>query len=197
MALLWTAGIERTIGELNRMGCSVMEELNSTISARVSDMLRITKNHAIGNALEDETDRGCAILAACVLEDELRDALRHRLGVCEKELENFVPSGQIGRGVDLAYFVGLICKSDRADWKLVISIRNRFAHSALTDLTFSDAAIAAKIDALANSQDVAVAPRLLEHTRLKFVFVVARLYSRLINQENKVKALERVPDWRE
>ncbi|WP_158881443.1 hypothetical protein [Rhodanobacter sp. L36] len=156
-----------------------------------SQQEQIAKTAVIGDALHGETDRGCAVLSGCVLEEVLRKALRHRLGIDEENLGRFVASGQIARGVDLAYFVGLISEQERRDWKTLVKIRNRFAHSPLTALQFDEHAIAALIDSIAESHQILSQTDPRETYRLKFVYGVGRLYGKILKAARDTEPLKR------
>lgn len=85
-----------------------------------------------------ESDRGCAVLVLCVLEDLLIETVKHRLPVCSnEELRSIAPFGRLSTTVSNAFLIGAISKRERDELYRLIKIRNKFAHKALERLSFS------------------------------------------------------------
>jgi hypothetical protein len=99
--------------------------------------------------LASESDRGCAVLALCVLEDLARDAILRRIGVFgDKMLDRLCPRGAWGVTTESLHMLGIISVHERVDLLLLIKIRNEFAHRALEDLSFDTQHVASRIDQL-------------------------------------------------
>jgi DNA-binding MltR family transcriptional regulator len=98
--------------------------------------------------LQAQSDRGCAIIAASILEELLEELLKKRLigGTAMMErLFSFDKNGPLAHfkaKIDIAYSIGLISAEKRADLHAIRDIRNRFAHR-VEPIDFSDKKIEA------------------------------------------------------
>jgi DNA-binding MltR family transcriptional regulator len=94
--------------------------------------------------LTEETDRGCALMAAAYLDDELGEMIRANLVQNKKVLtavfENNGPASTFSARIDLAYLCGLLSSDARHDLHLLRKIRNDFAHNPVK-IGFSDSPI--------------------------------------------------------
>jgi hypothetical protein len=122
---------------------------------------------------ENETDRAVAILAVCLLDDQLK-AVIQAFYVKDPEVESLFKDDHIlqtfNSKVNIAYFSGLIPKPLCHDLKLVGKIRNRFAHTLDVDLRFSHPSI----DRLIRGSTVGSFPLdELSVPRSRFTFIVA------------------------
>ncbi len=109
-------------------------------------MIEIPKNvkqhWKIVRELEEQTDRGAAIIGAAYLEDRLAEAIKTRLvsdfgaityksGRLEERIfRGQGPLGTFGAKIDLAYALGMLGENSHRDAHLIRSIRNDFAHIA-------------------------------------------------------------------
>jgi hypothetical protein len=99
------------------------------------DRKRIT---SFVDEFKGESDRGCAVLVLCVLEDLLIETVKHRLPVCSnEELRSIAPFGRLSATVINAFLIGAISKRERDELNRLIKIRNKFAHKALEGLSFN------------------------------------------------------------
>src|SRR5688572_4839754 len=87
--------------------------------------------------LIEESDRGCVIVGAAQLEDDLAELLRHRLktnGLSQKHIDAmFALSGPLSSFSSkslVCYGFGLITKSTYDDLTKIRRLRNKFAHNA-------------------------------------------------------------------
>jgi DNA-binding MltR family transcriptional regulator len=97
----------------------------------------------LNDALNAESDRGCALLAASYLESEL-DALLRGFFISDEKaadelLEASRPLASFSAKIDVAYCLGLVPNVSRRDFHIVRRIRNDFGHE--TKVTFQDQAI--------------------------------------------------------
>jgi hypothetical protein len=94
--------------------------------------------------LNAETDRGCALMAAAYLDDQLGELLRayfvDDLRIIDELLGPAAPLGSFSSRVDLAYSLGLIGPHGRRELHLIRKIRNDFGHR-YAPMSFNDAAI--------------------------------------------------------
>ena len=95
-------------------------------------------------SLQDETDRGCALMVASLLDFKLEQLLRSRF-VDDKRssdamLETGHALGTFSSRIDLAYLLGLIGPQTKRDLHLIRRIRNDFGHRHLP-LAFTDASV--------------------------------------------------------
>ena len=95
--------------------------------------------------LTPETDRGCALMAAAYLDDQLEALLRRVLLVDTKALDELLsglgPLATFSSRIELCYLLGLIPAQCRRDLHEIRRIRNRFAHET-EPLTFDQPPIA-------------------------------------------------------
>jgi hypothetical protein len=100
-------------------------------------------------ALKGESDRGCAVLALCVLEDIAKIAIERRLGAFASRMTKLLaPPGRWSMTVDSMHMLGLLSHHERLDLLQLVKARNQFAHEALSNISFDHAKVAAHIDQL-------------------------------------------------
>lgn len=114
----------------------------------------IKKHWSVISEIEDQTDRGAAIIGATYLEERLRKAIE---SCFVSSLDADVVKTLFGRGgaplstlsakIDMAYVLGLVGEQTRNDLHLIRKIRDRFAH-AFDPLTFKNAAVQRRCDEL-------------------------------------------------
>ncbi|KXI28120.1 MltR family transcriptional regulator [Paraglaciecola hydrolytica] len=101
--------------------------------------------------LVDESDRGCALMAAAYLDERLADLLKAYLvddrSVVGQMFDFNGPFGTFSSRIDSAYTLGLLPRNVRADIQLVRKIRNDFAHVS-KPITFEDQPIISRCQAL-------------------------------------------------
>jgi len=83
--------------------------------------------------LQEESDRGCVIVSAAMLDDILSQLLKRRLAPSLEKKDELLDNGAsafstFSARIDLAYRVGLLRASARATFHLLRKIRNDFAH---------------------------------------------------------------------
>ncbi|MFB9080170.1 MltR family transcriptional regulator [Flavobacterium procerum] len=87
----------------------------------------------INIALDEETDRGCCLLAVSFLDNEIQNLLKSKLVGSKKFIEKLFefngPIGTLSSKIKLAFSIGLICKELMDDLELLRKIRNQFGHS--------------------------------------------------------------------
>ena len=99
-----------------------------------------------------ETDRGCALLAASLLDSEL-ETLFSKFFVNNNKIQKklFSVSGSLGTfsaKIGLSYVLGFVSKRDLNRLHTIREIRNDFGHS-FKDLNFTDSKISQKIRSIA------------------------------------------------
>lgn len=92
--------------------------------------------------LDQQTDRGTAIIAAALLEHHLDEAIQARLTPLNSVLMDnlFGSRGSLGgfqAKIDMAFALGLYTKDAHRDLNTIRKIRNRFAHTPIA-LDFHD-----------------------------------------------------------
>ena len=99
---------------------------------------------AFRQALSAESDRGCALLAAAFIDEELRKLITSRLVDDQKLVEQILfqngPLGAFSARIDFTYAIGLLGKNIHRDLHLVRKIRNDFGHSPEV-ISFDDASL--------------------------------------------------------
>lgn len=96
----------------------------------------------------EESNRGCAVLVLCVLEESLRAIIGRVVTDPNSDLRSFAPPGRLSVTIESAYLLGVLSHRERAAFQTMIKIRNAFAHKALTDLTFDSEPIVGHCRAL-------------------------------------------------
>lgn len=91
------------------------------------------------NTLDEETDRGVALMSAAFLEGELEALLKEYFindnAVVGKFFSFNGPCGTFSSKIDMCYLLGLIGERAKRDLHLIRKIRNDFGHTA-TPLSF-------------------------------------------------------------
>lgn len=99
--------------------------------------------------LQEESDRGCVIVSAAMLDDILSQLLKRRLAPSLEKKDELLEDGAaacatFSARINLAYRVGLIRASTRATLHLLRKTRNDFAHvSAPT--TFDSSSVKSRV----------------------------------------------------
>ena len=144
--------------------------------------------YTIASELEKESDRGCALVAAAYLENEITVLLKRFLVKQSKKaaIELFDFNGPIGTfssKIKLSFALGLISKELQSSLDVIRKIRNDFAHLH-EPLDFSIDTITQKINSLLPSCDISVtAPR--EKFLKKALAMVAAIHLSLANTTNR------------
>jgi DNA-binding MltR family transcriptional regulator len=99
------------------------------------DTIRLT------DVLNGETDLACVVVGAAFLDAALKTLLSEKLlkssDTTAKLLDDGGPLGTFSARADLAYCLSLVSKHHHKDLRLVMEIRNQFAHKHLK-LAFDD-----------------------------------------------------------
>jgi hypothetical protein len=112
---------------------------------------RLKKVLRFRETLTPETDRGCALMAAAHLDNELETLLRAAWVADDKCLDETLgqskPLGTFASRIDVAYLAGLIGDRARRDLHLIRRIRNDFGHNP-EPITFETESIARRCSEL-------------------------------------------------
>jgi DNA-binding MltR family transcriptional regulator len=119
-----------------------MKELDPILEKHLPRVLRFRKT------LSQETDRGCAMIAAAFLDSELATLLRHSLVQDERAQAEFLtgkngPLGSFSSRIDAAYLLGKMSLAVHRELHLIRRIRNEFGHDP-EPITFNHAPIASR-----------------------------------------------------
>lgn len=136
-----------------------------------------------------ESDRGCAVLVLCVLEDILRDIFLALVADPDAKLDTLMPPGEISIATENAVLLGLINKEEAQLLRGLAGARNAFAHGAWSNLKFDSPKVASRIGNL-----VAVLPMSREYLKSKspreqFVIHAFLLHSALMYRYAEAKRL--------
>ncbi|MDC8010977.1 hypothetical protein [Tahibacter soli] len=92
------------------------------------------------DAFRTESDRGVAVLSMCVIEELLNERISNIVGTHSPEMVKVLaPPGRWSVLADAATMLGLLSPAERDDLKVLIKIRNWFAHKAMESLAFDHA----------------------------------------------------------
>lgn len=140
-------------------------------------------------ALEKETDRGCALMAASFLEHELKDLLDSKLigsSNHKKVLFDFSgPLGSFSSRAKLCYSLGLLPLRALQDIDTIRGIRNKFGHN-FEDINFETPEVLREI----NKLKMQYLPVTEDSIRFKFIGAVLAAYSTIVTSKAKIQAFE-------
>lgn len=96
----------------------------------------ITRLPAFCDMLSHESERGCVIVGAALLDEALEQILKIRLVPSPEKRDKlfngaYAPLGSFSAKIDFAYRVGIIGLNRRSILHLIRKLRNDFAHSTL------------------------------------------------------------------
>ncbi len=118
---------------------------------------------AFRKTLIEESDRGCALMAAAFLDNRLADLMKQQL-IDDKKLADELLDingvfGTFSSRIEVLYGMGIIPKNVRRDLNLLRKIRNDFAHDA-KPISFDDEPVSSRCRELAlDGKDRAANPR--------------------------------------
>ena len=145
--------------------------------------------------LRGETDRGCALMAAAFLDDQLGRLLRSVLVDDAKAVDELVgPSGALGAfssRIEACYALGLLPPLARRDLHLIRKVRNEFAHT-LSPRTFEEPSIASRCSEL-HYAFVVVTDRVRGRFTNAALGVCAVIHSKLTRAEHPEAAYDANP----
>lgn len=98
--------------------------------------LAIERFGRLSQEFRDESDRGCAVLVMCLLEEALRDYLLAFVVDPEMSIGRLMPKGGLGAGIESALLLGLLNKRQAKSFQTLANVRNKFAHGVFERLTF-------------------------------------------------------------
>jgi DNA-binding MltR family transcriptional regulator len=108
------------------------------------------------NQLDKESDRGCALVAAGYLEDQLKKVLQARMvkhtGPAEEIFEGHEALATFSAKIKVAYLLGIVSHEVYSDLNRIRDIRNAFAHNLEID-SFAHASVVEKCALLENVQE--------------------------------------------
>lgn len=107
--------------------------LENNFDMENSPFNRFPKAMEINRELQNESDRGCCLIASSLLESELEHLLKCKLIGNKKHHDDLFsfngPIGTFSAKIKLSYSLGLICKEAFKDLETIRKIRNKFGHS--------------------------------------------------------------------
>lgn len=98
--------------------------------------IEIDYRNRLNQEFHTESDRGCAILTVCLIEEVLLSVFAKVLPAEKNSARDFMPPGRLSLGVSNAAALGLITEPEITNLKLILKIRNTFAHKLLDGLRF-------------------------------------------------------------
>jgi len=117
------------------------EKFNELISEKFDEVLQFRQS------LSEETDRGCALMAAAYLDSELEKLLSKHFvdneNIKKEMFGHSRPLGSFSSRIDMAYLLGLIGPKAHRDLHLIRKVRNEFGHVP-TPISFDDPALASR-----------------------------------------------------
>jgi hypothetical protein len=121
---------------------------NSRMNTSMQEMIAAIGRYSdFNDAFQRESDRGCAVLVMCAVEEICHEALERRLGVfAQRMLRQVAPPGAWEKLINSLELFGIASPKESAELDLMRRVRNKFAHQAEKDLTFDHPSVASLID---------------------------------------------------
>lgn len=169
-------------------------QLRQLLNARFAEVFGFRQS------LSEETDRGCALLAASYLDAELEQLLLDSLvddpQVAQDMVQPSRPLGSFSARIDMVYLMGLVGPKAHRDLHLIRKIRNEFGHSA-EPITFGNPSIAARCREIELTYlDSSVGPR--QRFTSTVLGVAAHLHIARFRAQHISPAEEQLPnEWTE
>lgn len=148
----------------------------------------------LDDEFSDESDRGCAILTLCLLEECLSVLFSALLPGGLNDAKYFMPKGRLSLGITNAEKLGLLEKQTADSFRLLVEIRNTFAHGILSNTTFKTKPVRTKVSRLALPNLESVPDVLAEvnaDPRRRFMMAVDNMFFTLNEIKNGVPRLKR------
>ena len=138
------------------------------------------------HSLFEESDRGCALMAAAFIEEKIGELLRafciENKKSYERLFENNGALATFSSKIDLAFLLGLIPKNIFDDLQLLRKIRNDFAHNASL-ITFESTPIKERCFTFS----VLVKTMLRKHPRTYFIRAMTVILTYIDGQSESIK----------
>lgn len=134
-------------------------------------------------AFAEESDRGLAIVAECLL-DNLLGRIITAAYIRNPKVKSIFKKSNVLQSfytkIHIAYFSGLIPKFAYDDLLAICTVRNKFAHKVMADLKFSDVEIARLVDEL-----ITGCPKISESaSRIRFTVAISQYVAILLTIEH-------------
>ncbi|WP_185821649.1 hypothetical protein [Xanthomonas sp. GW] len=159
----------------------------------------MTTTFDLRNRLDEEfsgeSDRGCAILTVCLLEEGLAHLLGALLPGGLKDAKQFMPKGRLSMGIINSHRLGLISDEVASNLRLLIEIRNSFAHGILDNVSFRSEHIRTKVLKLA-LPNLSAVPDVRDDVesdpRKRYMMAFDNMFFTLNEIKNQVSRLPRI-----
>ncbi len=126
---------------------------------------------------KEESDRGCAVLTLCVLEDASKNLFESRVET--GRVGSVWQRGALARNVERAVALGLLAQNEATSLLSLAEVRNLFAHRALERLTFDSPEVDSLVKKLTHvgppNVPTAASGRNRDHFLLCSVFVFSAM----------------------
>lgn len=88
--------------------------------------------HQLIDEFHAESDRGCAVLVMCALEDDLLGAIARRLPECNKDMiRNIAPLGRLSSALNNAYLLRVVSANECDEFEILIKKSATNSHMLL------------------------------------------------------------------
>lgn len=173
------------IEHLSEKAEALMTLVHEVAKALPPERQEAFRNYAkFRDLLGRESDRGCALVGAAYLDEEITRLLRVRMvahnGNIAALLDQGRPLSAFSAKIRTAYAMGLIPDDVFHDINIIRAIRNKFAHLH-GPLSFNDASISDQCKALR----LAFASKKESTPRSRFIHVVTTVYSAMSIESRK------------
>ncbi len=138
--------------------------------------------------LQQETDRGVALVAAAFLDDVLTSTLRGAFVDDEAPVNELLAHGGFGGRINLAYCMALIKRTEYDDLKIILDIRKEFGHKH-HPASFEEAGVKQRCEKLNLKRYLAIPGirRLAAAARFRMILAVSLLASTLLGRARSLR----------
>ena len=123
------------------MGAATTQDLNEEQKKMFEAYERYGR---FASEFHQESDRGCAVLVVCVIEEALQNLIKAFV-VDPAKASHFAPKGRLSFAIESAKLLGLISDHQAKCISGLVDVRNKFAHGAMENRTFASPDIAALV----------------------------------------------------
>ena len=158
---------------------------------------------AIREEFRSESDRGCAVLVICALEEALQSCIRKLIFDPDDKaaLRQLAPPGAMRAAITNARSLGLLDEEEAKNFLALTQVRNKFAHHPLVRLSFESPEITKEMKDLTTFVKPPFLAPALKSNRERFLWAADMLYGRMQMRYQFIQRSSPIDDlnkrWRE
>jgi DNA-binding MltR family transcriptional regulator len=173
---------------------NMLKNIGEENSHVLEELVKIEEYKNFRHSLEEESDRGSALMAAAFIEEKIGELLQlfcvDNKKIYTRLFENNGALATFSSKIDLAFLLGIIPKNIFDDLHLLRRIRNDFAHKA-SHITFESSPIKERC----YSFSVLVKTQLRDHPRAYFLRAMTVILTFIGGQSQNLKKCTMVENF--